>query len=244
MTGWTKLGNIKAIRSLYETTGLVEEFSGEYFFAMGLVSHFGPSSISQRIDLSFLTPDTPADFTAKGYVQTQLWPPMGASFDKGKLIVEFFDSNDNTLDQFILDPVEHPVLGSSAGGRDYGEFSLCDNIPVGTSYAVFTLEGHVVQGVNIDVYYDDLSFAVNLKASVDRKASIRNGLPSDSIDANLGDHITIALTVDNPHEHELRIEEILANEFKYIPDTFRINDIVSNRFREPQLFSTALLIAL
>lgn len=86
-TGWTKHGNIKAVRCLYETTGLVEELSGEYFFAMGLGRHFGPSSISQKIDLSFLTDGTLAGFAAKGYVQTQLWPPMGTSFDKGKLIV-------------------------------------------------------------------------------------------------------------------------------------------------------------
>jgi hypothetical protein len=223
-TGWTKRGNIRAVRSFYETTGLVEEFSGEYFFAMGLGCHFGPSSISQRVDLSFLTAGTPAGFIAEGYVQTQLWPPMGASFDKGKLIVEFFDSSDNTLGQFILDPVEHPVLGSSAGGRDYSEFSLSDNIPAGTSHAVLTLEGRVVQGVNIDVYYDDLSFAVNLEAGIDRKVSVAGGPPSDSIKANLGDHITITMTVDNPYEYELKVEDILANEFKYIPGTFRINN--------------------
>jgi len=224
-SGWTKHGNIRAVKSLYETTGMVEELSGEYFFAMGLGCHFGPSSISQRIDLSFLTAGASVGFTAEGYVQTQLWPPMGTSFDKGKLIVEFFDSNDNTLGQFILDPVEHPVLGSSACGRDYSEFSLSDNIPAGTSYAVLTLEGHVVQGVNIDVYYDDLSFVVNLEAGIERKVSIAGELPSGSIDANLGDHLTITLTVDNPYEHELRIEDVLANEFKYIPGTFRINNV-------------------
>ncbi len=224
MTGWTKYGNIKTVRSLYETTGLVEELSGEYFFAMGLGRHLGPSSISQRIDLSAYTAGTLAGFSVEGHVQTQLWPPMGASFDKGKLIVEFFDSGDNSLGRFILDPVEHPVLGSSAGGRDYGEFALSDNIPAGTSYAVLTLEGHVVQGVNIDVYYDDLSFIAKMESSVEKKLSVSGGLPADSVDAMLGDHITVTLTVKNPYEDKIKVEDVIANELKYIPHTYQVND--------------------
>ncbi|MHC4751884.1 MAG: hypothetical protein ACYTFW_18670, partial [Planctomycetota bacterium] len=181
ITGWTTTGNVEAVKSIYETTGLVRELSGDYFFTMGLGRKLGPSSMSQRIDLSAFNAGTLVSFEAGGYVQTELWPPMATAFDKGKLIVELFDSGDNSLGRFTLDPVGHPVRGSYEGSRDYGKFSLSEKIPVNTSYAVFTLEGHVVQGVLINVFYDDLYFTVNLEASVEKKVSVDGVEPMDEI---------------------------------------------------------------
>ncbi|MHC4753168.1 MAG: hypothetical protein ACYTFW_25295 [Planctomycetota bacterium] len=135
ITGWTTAGNVEAVKSIYETTGLVQELSGEYFFTMGLGRRLGPSSMSQRIDLSAFNTGTLVSFEAGGYVQTELWPPMATAFDKGRLIVEFFDSGDNSLGQLTLDPVGYPVRGSYEGSRDYGKFSLSEKIPAGTSYA-------------------------------------------------------------------------------------------------------------
>lgn len=224
MTGWTMAGNVKAVRALYETTGVVQELSGDYFFTMGLGRELGPSSMSQTIDLSAFTTGNLVRFEAGGYVQTELWPPMETVFDRGKLIVELFDSSDNSLGQFTLDPVEHPVLGSYEGGRDYYKFSLSDNIPAGTSYAVLTLEGYLVQGVLINVFYDDLFFAINVEASVKKKVSVNGQEPSDKIDAELGDYLTITLIVENSYDNEIKVEDVLPNELKYIPNTFEVDD--------------------
>jgi len=224
MTGWTTAGNVKAVRAIYETTGVVQELSGDYFFTMGLGRELGPSSMSQTIDLSAFTIGTLVSFKAGGYVQTEFWPPKGTAFDKGKLIIEPFDSSDNSLGQFTLDPVEHPVLGSYENGSDYDAFSLSDKIPAGTSYAVLTLEGYLVQGVLINVFYDDLFFAVNVEASVEMKVSVNGREPSDEVDAELGDYITVTLTVENSYDNEIKIEDVLPEELKYIPNTFEVDD--------------------
>jgi len=224
MTAWATAGHVEAVKAQHETTGLVEEFSGDYFFTMGLGRQWGPSSMSQTIDLSNFSTGTLVSFEAGGRIQTELWPPMETAFDKGKLIVELFDSGDRSLGLFTLYPLEHPVLGSSESGRDYGEFSLSDSISPGTSYAVFTLEGHVVQGVHINVFYDDLFFAANVEAGVKKNVSVDGREPTDEINAELGDHIAVNLTVENPYDDAIKVEDVLGNGLKYIPNTFAVDD--------------------
>jgi hypothetical protein len=170
MSSWATTGNAATLTSIVESTGTVEEYTGTYFFTMGMGP--GPSSMSQNIDLTTLG-GTPLSFEAGGWVQTEYYwngmPPWGnvpdpgpGHYDKGKLIVEFFDSSTVSLGQFVLDPVEHPVLGSSMGGRDYTQFMLSDDVPANAVSATYKLEGYLIQGVYINVFLDDLYFKVNI----------------------------------------------------------------------------------
>ncbi|MHC4753167.1 MAG: hypothetical protein ACYTFW_25290 [Planctomycetota bacterium] len=81
-----------------------------------------------------------------------------------------------------------------------------------------------MQGVLINVFYDDLYFTVNLEASVEKKVSVDGVEPMDEIHAELGQHIKVNLTVENPYDKEIKIEDVLADELKYIPNTFKVDD--------------------
>jgi uncharacterized repeat protein (TIGR01451 family) len=45
----------------------------------------------------------------------------------------------------------------------------------------------------------------------------------DINDANLGDHITVTLTVDNPYNEPIEVKDVLPSDLKYIPYTFEVD---------------------
>lgn len=192
MTGWTSSSGVAAKTTQPESTGYVEEYAGDYFFSLHDSS--SPASMSQTVDLTSL-PGTPVSFTASGYVQTELWwsgspSPVPGDYDEGKLIVEFFNITPTSLGQFTLAPVEHPVLGSSMGGKDYTQFSLNDSVPSGAVSAVYTLEGYLKQGSRVNIFYDDLNFEVSV-------ASIEITKRANRTRAHEGDTIIYTYTVTN-----------------------------------------------
>ena len=213
MTGWTYSTGVASKATQPESTGTVLPYAGDYFFSLHDSS--SPASMSQTVDLTTLV-GTPVSFTASVYVQAELWwsgspSPVSEDYDDGKLIVEFFDSTPESLGQFTLDSVEHPVLGSSMEGKDYAQFSLSDDVPSGAESAVYTLEGYLKQGSKINVFYDDLSFTVDLEANIDKAVSSNDGY--------LGDHITVTLTVENPYSSAIKVEDVIPDGLKYIPPT-------------------------
>jgi len=161
MTPWTHSDYVGAVTEQPESCGMVLPNSGDYFFnmAMDAITWF-EESMEQEIDLSGLG-GTPITFEAGGWVQTELWWPSGPDpglYDYGTLIVEFLDSGDGSLGEVTLDPVEHPVCGSS----EYDEFYLTGAVPGGAAKAVYRLVGHRVQSTWVNVFYDDLYFRVDI----------------------------------------------------------------------------------
>jgi len=172
-TGWAITGNVAAINEIAESTSrpeTVKPCEGSWFFTMGLGP--GPSSMSQSFDLSTL-PGVPVSFDAGGCVQTEdYWGDVPD--DKGRLTVEFFDNSMAYLGTFTIDPLEHPVLGTSMNGRDYLQFSLTGTVPTNAKYASYTLDGYLLQGSYINVFYDGLYFEVTYNEPPDCTGAYAN----------------------------------------------------------------------
>ena len=150
-----------------QSTGMVYPLSGDYFFDFTGANVSGEgigyaASMSQQVDV---TGYAGCPFTAGGWIQTELWPDSTKTDvednDYGRLIVIFYDSDDTMLDTFDTGIIGNPVEGSpTTDGRQYAEFDLTGTVPAGAAYAVYTLEGYLIQGSFINVFYDDLYFWV------------------------------------------------------------------------------------
>jgi len=196
MTAWTYSGKVGAVPSQAESTGLVLPNSGDYFFNMAMGPSQGPEWMEQTIDLSGLA-GTPVTFEAGGWVQTEWWWsgwPGGSDpgdYDRGALFVEFFDNGGGSLGVFTLSPVEHSVVG----GNEYAEFSLTGGVPGGAASAVYRLEGYLIQGSWVNVFYDDLFFTVDVQVQVE--IDIKPGSDPNSINLKSKGVVPVAvLTTD------------------------------------------------
>ncbi|GEM_PF-2424720 len=158
---------VRSIDERLQSTGMVYSRSGDYFFDFtgADVSAEGigyAASMSQRVDV---TGYDGCPFTAGGWIQTELWPDSAKTDiednDYGKLIVTFYDIDDNVLESFTTGIIGNPVKGHpTTDGRQYAEFDLAGAVPAEAVYAVYELEGYLIQGAFINVFYDDLYFWV------------------------------------------------------------------------------------
>ena len=168
MNNWDFTANV--VRSNDEreqSTGMVYPLSGGYFFDFtgANVAEEGigyAASMEQEVDVSGYDG---CPFTAGGWIQTELWPdPEKTDIednDYGKLIVTFYNSNNDVLGSSDTGIIGYPVEGyPTTDGKQYAEFYLTGTVPADAAYAVYELEGYLIQGSFINVFYDDLYFWV------------------------------------------------------------------------------------
>jgi|GEM_PF-2996606 len=157
MSGWWSFttGVVRAVSTSEHTEGVVEPYDGGFFFEMS----GGPAEVarmSQFVSISGLS----GRFRAGGWVQTRPAPSVAGGLaaagdgDYGQLAVIIRDSHGIIIAECLSDELTHP----SAGGSSYGHFAVEALIPEGAHTAEFLLQGALVEGERINVYYDDLFF--------------------------------------------------------------------------------------
>lgn len=156
---------VRSVNEIDQQTGRVFPRSGNFFFDMtgANVDDDSVAYLRQTIDIENYNS---APFTAGGWIQTELWPDDNRDDiidnDYGELIVIFNDSEGNILDSLSTGPIGYPVKGyPTTNGRQYAEFVLTGTIPIKTIKVIYELRGYLIQGVYINVFYDDLYFRVD-----------------------------------------------------------------------------------
>ncbi|MFH1616868.1 MAG: hypothetical protein ABIG61_17515 [Planctomycetota bacterium] len=214
MASWTASANVAAVTQQNQSgsngPSIVLPLSDPKFFTMAAAAG-SDANMYQVVDLSTLIGSV-ADFNAQCWVQTELDGSDAniTANDYGEMIVDFRDGNDQSVGTFLSGPVGYPVLG----GSEYASFDISGAVPQAAVSAVYKLTGTLVKGSWINVFYDDLSLAVGLKAEIEKS------MPADGY---LGDHLTITLDVENPYDSNVVAVDILPSDLRYILDTLAVD---------------------
>ena len=156
MNGWDIIGPVGAVASRGESTGTVLPRSDMYFFDM-TTPPAAHAKMSQGVSVAGFDGTS---FNANCWIQTELYPdPDNTNItdnDYGELVLTFKNEFDVELESFTTGPIGNPVFGTGFDG--YAQFSLTGNIPDGAVTAIYKLDGFLVQGGAVNVFYDDLSF--------------------------------------------------------------------------------------
>jgi len=157
MDPWVYTGPVEAAMSRHESCGTVVPMNGSYFFNMAKE----PGSYAQMWQEVSVTGGW--NFSAGGYIQTELWPDCGntgiTENDYGKLTVTFLDSGSSPVGTFSTGPIGYPTCPELCSiPLGYDQFSVDGTIPTDAVTARYELEGFLIQGTWVNVFYDDLYF--------------------------------------------------------------------------------------
>jgi|GEM_PF-6592500 len=162
LRGWEAGSGVRAVEEFTQSGRTVRPHSGDYFFSMARVTN-DESYLEQTFRLTDREGNA---FTAGGLIQTQARSAASTAAsnvgDYGELVVVFLDEDGDEIDAITTGRISNPVAGAGTSG--YAEFSLDGTIPEDTDSVTYRLEGYLVDGSSINVFYDDLFFTVGNNA--------------------------------------------------------------------------------
>lgn len=203
MTGWTATSGIAAVTSQAQGWGTTEPLSGSYFFSMHEAT-LAPASMSQQIDLTGLL-GVLVSFDASCWLQTQA--------DSGELEVVFKDGSGAVVGTYSTG-----VISNDGTDYEYAEFTLSDVVPANAEVAICTLYGYLDSGEKVNAMYDDVSLTVDQVASIEKVMDDEG----DDGEGDLGETITVTLTVDNPYDDPVTVVDEIPDGLAYIPLTLLV----------------------